>query len=89
MRYIRVFGREKLSPSVVIYRVYHDYHMSANFDQPSVGRKPIYRNRTYVGFPRATRENNVHEDLRGAPLLGVVVDLMFGWLFDISWPVVF
>jgi len=30
----------------------------------------------------------IREGLRGAPLLGVVVDLMFGWLFDISWLVV-
>jgi hypothetical protein len=41
-----------------------------------------------VGFPREMRENNVHEDLRDAPLWGVVVDLMFGWLFDISWPMI-
>jgi|AGTN01.1.fsa_nt_gi hypothetical protein len=38
---------------------------------------------------RAARgKNDVREGLRGAPLLGVVVDLMFGWLFDISWLVV-
>jgi hypothetical protein len=38
---------------------------------------------------RARRgKNNAHEDLRDAPLWGVVVDLMFGWLFDISWPMI-
>jgi hypothetical protein len=42
---------------------------------------------TYVRFPRCARENNANEDLRDA-LSGVVVDLMFGWLFDISWPMI-
>jgi hypothetical protein len=44
--------------------------MSINFAHQTDGRKPINSSETYVGFPRASRANNVHEDLRGALRVG-------------------
>ena len=65
-----MFAGEKLSPSVVTYPVCHDRHMTANFDHPLGGRKPINRYKSYVRCPRAMRANNVHEDLRDALQVG-------------------